>query len=192
MPRWSAHGRDDGVQLADAAGMYHEACRDAALPAVEVLTNLLRGTDQRHLLEHLPGHSGDGRTFLTRQVEIRDLPALGLVAHANEHVAMEVHVRRSHATDVQRIERPKPIGGAFDVRVDDDVHVRKDLEGLRRAPSSRAREPFPKRLSVDWIELRSEEEGDTAVADLRRQSHVLGTLRREHYRQVPSTRLNDR
>src|SRR2546430_15884814 len=109
MPRWSAHGRDDGVQLADAPGMYHEACCDAGSPAVYVHTDLHRGTDHRHLLEHLPGHSGDGRSLLTRQVEIRDLPALGLVAHSNEHVAMEVHVGRSHATDVQRIERPKPV-----------------------------------------------------------------------------------
>ena len=67
-------------------------------------------------------------SFLPGEVEVLDLAGLGLVAHAPEHVGVEVHLARTHAADVEREHRPQQVGRLLDVVVDDHRHRRRDLE----------------------------------------------------------------
>src|SRR5947208_6852945 len=100
----SEHEVSGGPESRSIAG--DEQRGDAGLPpCLQVLTNLLPGTDQRQLFDQAPRNGGRRVLLLALEIEILDLPDLCLVAHPDRHIGMEVRPLGAHPAEVERVHR---------------------------------------------------------------------------------------
>ena len=136
------------------------------------------------------GHRGDGVGLVAGQVQLLDPGGLGLVAHAGEHVEVEVGPLGAHAPGVQREERPHHVGALLHVVARHDDERGGHLEVVGRAPGPWPGEPLREAGPVEGVVLRGEEQGQPAVAQLGRQGDVLRPLGREVDRQVLPERVD--
>ena len=150
------------------------------------------GPDQRDVLHELERHRGRGLVLPALEIEVLDVPRLVHVAHAHEHLVVEVHLARAHAADVEREHRPVEVGRGLDVVGDDDRHVARDFEVVGGAAGAGLREALGERVAVEAVVARRVEHRQPAVGDLGRQRDVLRALGREIDRQVGAQRVHDR
>ena len=116
-----------------------------------------------------------GRGLVLAALEIERLDVLGFVhvAHADEHLVVEVDLLRTHAADVERERGPVEVRGGLDVVGDDDRHVARDLEVVGRAARVGTREALRQRLPV---EARRRGARRTSAANRRRSRPPSATF----------------
>ena len=107
----------------------------------EVVADLVERTDERDVLDQPGRDRGRGLRLLPVEVQVLDELGLALVAHAPEHVVVEVHLAGTHAADVQREHRPVHVGCGLDVVGDDHGHEARDLERVGGAPRAGRAKP---------------------------------------------------
>src|SRR5918994_3120643 len=128
---------------------------DGVLPHGRFLSDLADRADQGHVLDERGGHGGDRVGLVAAEVEVLNLGAFALVAHAGEHLVVEVRPPGPHAADVEGEHRTQEVGAPLDVVGDDHRQQRHDLEGLEPlVPAPVAAEALGQCSAVEGVTLR--------------------------------------
>ena len=150
------------------------------------------GPIERDVLDEPGRHRGRRLRLLAVEVEVLDQLGFALVAHAPEHVVVEVDLARAHAADVEREHGPVHVGRGLDVVGDDHRDDARDLERVGGAARARAGEALGQRVAVEVVVAGRVEHRQPAVGDLGRERDVLRALGREVDREVGAQRVRDR
>ena len=120
---------------------------------------------------------GDGVLALALEEELLDLLRLALVAHAREHLLVEVHVLGAHPPDVEAQRRSHPVERRLHLVGHDHRAVRGDLEASRLVRVSRPREALLEPAAVHVGDLGRVVDRQPPVGHLGRQRDVPGPFR---------------
>ena len=143
-----------------------------------------RRADEGDVLDHGQRDRRRGLVLAAGEVQLLDLGGDVLVAHAGEHLEVEVGAAGAHAAGVEGEERPHGVGAALGVVAGDDEHARGDLEAVGLAGLAARREALGEALAVEAVLLGGEEQRQPAVADLGGEGDVLRPLGGDEDRDV--------